>query len=141
MRKISLWTAAAALVAGALYFGLVVYPQQRFHAALDLALQQLPTGFSRSYKAAEYSLLSHRATISGLALHAAPPRYLDVTIDTIELIKPSLGFLTAWSQAAAAPTAIAPDLALPVGDGIALAGVSVKVEAMSATLASGRIDG
>src|SRR5713226_6871118 len=103
MRKISLWTAAAALVAGALYFGLVVYPQQRFHAALDLALQQLPTGFSRSYKAAEYSLLSNRATISDLALHAAPPRYLDITIDTIELIKPSLGFLTSWSQAAVEP--------------------------------------
>jgi hypothetical protein len=140
MRKLGLWIAAGALAAGGLYYGVFVYPQQRFKTELDLAIRQLPPGSSAGYKDAHYAFLSGNATLRGVTFHRADPHGIDVTVDEVELTKPSLDFAAEWSKAAASPSTLAPEMALPVAAAISVKGMSVHTAEMSGTVQSTEVE-
>ena len=145
MRALGLWiTAAALVVAGSSYYGLVIWPQQRFQAGLDQWVEKLPPGYAAHYENAHYSIWSGHATLSGFALHGvlpgAAPQDFDIAIDDIELSKPALDFSASWSQAEANPAALTPDTALAIGDSIALRGVTLHAGTMSMSLDATQLD-
>ncbi len=124
-----------ALAAGGGYYGLEVYPQQRFRAGLDQTLATLPPGTTARYKDAHYSIPSGEAVVSGLTVHAAipgdAPGQIDVTIDSIHLVRPNLDFSRAWATAAANTSGLTPATALPVADSVTLKGVTVRSGAVA----------
>ena len=115
-----------ALAAGGGYYRLEVYPQQRFRAGLDQTLATLPPGTTARYKDAHYSIPSGEAVVSGLTVHAAipgdAPGQIDVTIESIHLVRPNLDFSRAWATAAANTSGLTPETALPVADSVTLKG-------------------
>jgi hypothetical protein len=124
MRKGIIAGAIIAVVVGGAYYGLAVYPIQAFRAALDQAAGALPSGTRATYKDARYSLLSGRATITGIAVHRDAPDNFDLTIDALAVTKPALDAAAAWAQAAANPGAVAPDLAVRLADAATATGIS-----------------
>jgi hypothetical protein len=137
MRKLGLVIVGAAIVAvvvaGGLYYGLAVYPKQRFQAALDQSLRQLPADYVASYKTADYSLSDNRATLTGVSIKHEGAQSFDVSIDEIALEKPALDLMASWSKAAANPTALAPDQALPVVAAIDVRGLAVHAKLAAVT--------
>jgi hypothetical protein len=126
--------------AGGGYYGLEVFPQQRFRAGLDQALATLPPGTTATYKTARYSVLMHQAIVTGLSVHGQipgdTPQPFEVTIDSIETTSPNLEFPDLWARAVANPAAFAPDTAIPVADAITLKGAIVHSAAINLTEAS-----
>jgi hypothetical protein len=140
MRRLGLWIAAAALVVGGLYYGVVVYPQQWFRTQLDFAIRQLPPGSSAGYKDAHYAFLSGDATLRGVTFHRADPQAIDVAIDEIELSKPSLDLAAEWSKAAANPSTLAPETALPVAAAVSVKGISIRTAEARGTIQSTQVE-
>jgi hypothetical protein len=132
------------LAAGGGYYGLEVYPQQKFRAGLDQTLAALPPHTIATYKDAHYSVLSHQAVVTGLTVHAEiagqTPQQLDIKIDSIQTENPNLDFSGSWKQAVADKTAFTSEMALPVADSIILNGVTVHSVAINMTEKSARID-
>jgi hypothetical protein len=135
MRKLALVGIAAAAVAGAAYYGVVVYPNQRFRNVLDQQIAKLPDGFTASYKGATYSLISDRAVVTGLTLHGIrrgpQPEDFDLAAGEVDLLKPDLDFSVKWSTAAADPAALGPATVLPLADRITVRGYAFRSGAMS----------
>jgi hypothetical protein len=154
MRKVAFGIVGAIIAAGALYYGLAIYPQQRFQAALDQALRQIPAEYVTSYKTARYSWFDNRATLTGVAVQSKGPQSFDVAIDEVVLNKPSLDLVAAWSKAAANPAALTPDQALQVVDAVDVRGLAAHgqfavttkdgaagVETVTVTAESTHVDG
>jgi hypothetical protein len=139
-RRVRKWliggSVVAVLLAGGAYYGLAIYPSQLFRAALDQTLRTLPAGQAGSYASAYYSLLTQRATMTGVAYHHADPDGFDATASEIDLTHPAADFAAAWARAAADPGALAQDLALPLGDEVAARDVTYRDATASAKLAT-----
>src|SRR5258708_14513110 len=105
MRKFALGIGAVAVLAAAAAYGLLIYPTQQFRTALDASLLKLPGDVTASYKTADYSLVSGRATMTGVVLHATGSWVSELPIDEIPLVKPSLHFPIPWAPALSDPTA------------------------------------
>ena len=125
------------LAAGGGYYGLEVYPQQQFRASLDQALATLPPGTTASYKTAHYSLLSHKAVVTGMTVHGEipgnPPQPYDITAATIATEQPNMEFANSWTRALAAPAAFGPDAPLPVAAAVTMTGVTVHSAVLNLT--------
>jgi hypothetical protein len=128
---------AIVLAAAGFYYGLEIYPQQRFRANVDQAIARLPPGTTVAYKGAHYSIISHAAEFTGLTMHAdlpgPQPRSLDIAIDSFAIENPNLALGAAWNAARENPSAITPDRALPVADTITLKGVTVRSAVLNMT--------
>jgi hypothetical protein len=120
---------ALVLAAGGAYYGLEVYPQQRFRAGIDQTVATLPAGTTATYKDAHYTVLSRHAVVTGLTVRGVTPgpsaQPFEVTIESIETTNPNLNFGGAWTNAAAHPAALAPDFAIPFADSIVVKGVTI----------------
>ena len=139
MRKILIGIAVAAVAgAGAVYYGLAVYPQQRFRAELDEAIQRLPAGYTASYTGADYAVAASRATVTGVKLSHAAPDAFELTIDEIAIVKPALDFGKKWAEAAANPAALTPEQALPLGDSVSARGGAFTTTNASSSIAGWR---
>ena len=127
----------AILVAGGSYYGLEVYPQQTFRRGLDQSIATLPPGTTASYKDAHYTVMSHKAIVTGLTIHTTiqgeTTQPLDVTVETIEMTSPNLDFSAAWAKAMANPAAYTPETALPVADQLTVKGLSVNAAVIRMT--------
>ena len=147
MRKPVLWIVVlVVVVAGAAggYYGwtrLHDYAGEQFRTGLDQWIKTLPAGYSMTYKTAEYDVAADKATLGGVAFKGTGAQALDVTLDQVEVSKPSIDFSAAWAQASANPAALAPDKALPVAGTISVKGVSLHFATGSATVGSVRFDG
>ncbi|MGH7068001.1 MAG: hypothetical protein ACREFO_04360 [Acetobacteraceae bacterium] len=131
---------AIIVVAVGLYAGLVIYPASRFRTVLSQAQQFLPAGVSLSYKAADYSLFSDRATLRDVTFRSAGPLAAEVLIDQVALDRPSLEIGNEWQQAESNPKAVTPEAAIPIATGINLSGITIKTEKVSEKIGSARID-
>jgi hypothetical protein len=141
MRKLGLWIGVAIPIVGALYYFVAIYPQQQFRATIDELARQLPAGYTLTYKSAEYSLFSKRATVTGVAMHAAISDPVDVMVDELEIEKPNLDFATVWSDAVAHPETRKPEAAIPVSDRITINGLAFRSASTSGTVALASVDG
>ena len=125
------------LAAGGGYYGLEVYPQQQFRAGLDQALATLPPGTTASYKTAHYSILAHRAEVTGMTVHGEipgnPPQPFDITVATIETEQPNLDFAASWSRALADPASFGPDTPLPVAASVTMTGITLHSAVINLT--------
>lgn len=132
------------LAAGGGYYGLEVYPQQRFRAGLDQTLATLPPGTAATFKDAQYSVLSHQVVVTGLTVRAETPgpspQRIDVTIESIETTNPNLDFAGSWNKALANKSSLTADTPLPIADSIVAKGVTVRSTAINVTEDSIRID-
>jgi len=132
------------LAAGGGYYGLEIYPEQQFRAALDQSIARLPPGVTVTYATAHYSVLSHLATVTGIRLHAAradaAPQPVDAVIDSMEVSNPNLSFSQTWANAQANPSSWGDDTALPIADTIVITGVSIHAATMDMTQASFTVD-
>ncbi|HUZ74040.1 MAG TPA: hypothetical protein VMU87_13740 [Stellaceae bacterium] len=133
MRKVLIGVVALILLAGA-YYGVAVYPTRVFRTGLDRSIATLPNGVTVSYRSAQYSLLSHRATVTGLDLRSIGPNAFELTVDALALTRPETDLGAQWSRAAAAPAAVPQDLALAIADTVAATGIRFNSDAMSITL-------
>lgn len=135
MRKLALVAIAAAVVAGATYYGVFVYPNQRFRSVLDQQIAKLPHGFTASYKSATYSPIFDRAVVADLTLHGIgggpQPDDFDLAVGEVDLLKPDLDFFAKWSAAAADPAALGPATVLPLADRITVKGYTFRSGTMS----------
>ncbi len=95
-------------------------------------LAKPPPGASGTYAGARYSVLTGRATLTGIELHHADPNGYDVTIEEIDAARPSLDAAAAWARAAADPDAVAPDAAIVLADEITATNVTYRTEMMNA---------
>jgi hypothetical protein len=144
MRKWVLLAIAAAIVAGGGYFGwtrLHDYSGEQFRTGLDQWIKTLPPDYSMSYKTAEYNVATDTATLGGVTIKGTGAQVFDVTVDEVEVGRPSMDFAPGWAQAAANPAAMAPDKALPVAGTITVKGVTVHAAAAAVTIASMHVDG
>ncbi len=125
------------LAAGGGYYGVEVYPQQKFRAGLDQALATLPPHTSATYQDAHYSVLSHQAVVTGLTVRAeiAGPtsQQIDLKIASIVTENPNLNFASSWKQAVADKAALTSEMALPVADSIAVNGVTIHSATINMT--------
>jgi hypothetical protein len=137
-------TGVLILAAGGGYYGLEVYPQQRFRAGLDQTLATLPPGTAATFKDAQYSVLSHHAVVTGLTVRAETagpsPQRIDVTIESIETTNPNLDFSGSWNKALANKSSLTADTPLSIADSIVAKGVTVRSTAITVTEDSVRID-
>jgi len=128
---------AIVLAAAGFYYGLEIYPQQRFRADLDQTLARLPPGTTVAYKDARYSIISHAAEVTGVTIHADLPgsqsHSFDIGIESVATTNPNLDLGAAWNSARANPSAIAPDTALPVADTITLKGITIRSAILNMT--------
>ncbi|MGH7103329.1 MAG: hypothetical protein ACREFJ_13120 [Acetobacteraceae bacterium] len=131
---------AIIVVTVALYAGLVIYPASRFRTALGQAQQFLPAGTSLSYKAANYSLFSDRASITGVVLRNSGPLAAELTIDKIALERPSLKLGNDWQQAESNPKALAQDVAIPIAGAITASGITFHTNGVTEKIGSVHID-
>lgn len=131
---------AIIVVAVVLYAGLVIYPASRLRTALGQAQQFLPAGTSLSYQAAAYSLISGRASISGVTLRNSGPLAAEVTIDRIALERPSLKLGNAWQQAESNPKALAENAAVPIAAAITFSGITIRTDKVTEKIGSARIE-
>jgi hypothetical protein len=142
MRKIGIVIAVlVVVVAGAAYYALSIYPQQRFRSELDQAIQRLPQGYAASYKTADYAVAAGRATVTGIKVTGTGTDSFEVTIDQFEVVKPALDFGKAWADAAANPAALKPEAALPLGESASAKGIAFKAPMGSGSIDSLRIGG
>jgi hypothetical protein len=132
MRKLALVAAGFAVLAAVSYFGLVVYPSQRFRAALDQEIGRLPAGITATYASASYSLLTHKAEIADLSVKADRPYPWDARFGAVTIRNPNLGFPAAWAEAAQ-NAAVRPDESLPVADSVTARAISVHAGATTVT--------
>ncbi len=137
-------TCVLIIAAGGGYYGLEVYPHQRFRAGLDQTLATLPPGTAATFKDAQYSVLSHQAVVTGLTVRAETagpsPRRIDVTIESIETTNPNLDFAGSWNKALANKSSLAADTPLAIADSIVAKGLTVRSSAINVTDDSVRID-
>ena len=127
MRKIGMTVAVVVVLIGAVGYGLVSYgppeirtainkvvqlvvPQADIRKSLDEAISQLPPGYTASYKAAQYDVVSDTVTLAGVTVHT--PDGLDLSAEQIDVIKPSKDVTAGWSQARANPAQVPQDKAL-----------------------------
>src|SRR5260370_38057683 len=147
MRKPVLWIVVlvAVIVAGAGgYYGwarLGAYSGEQFRAGLDQWIKTLPPGYAMTYKTAEYNVATDTATVAGVDFKGTGVQTFDVSVDQLEVSKPSKDFAVDWAQAAANPAALAPEKALPVAGGITLKGATVHFGPGSGTMASAKVNG
>jgi hypothetical protein len=125
-----------AAVAGASFYGIEIFPTQRFRSALDAELAALPPGVTASYADAHYSVFPGRATITGVKIHHADPTPYDVSIGEIDAVHPAFDIAASWAHAAAAPDSVAPDAALVLADDIAAANIAYHDPMTDATIRS-----
>ncbi|MGH7077031.1 MAG: hypothetical protein ACREFU_02920 [Acetobacteraceae bacterium] len=131
---------AIIVVAVALYAGLVIYPASRFRTALGQVQQFLPAGTSLSYQAADYSLFSDRASITGVSLRNSGPLAAALTIDKIALERPSLKLGNEWQRAKSNPKALAQDAAIPIAAAITFSGITIRTDKVTEKIGSAQID-
>jgi len=124
------------LVAGGAYYAVAIYPTKLFRDALDQTLRTLPAGQTGSYASVSFSLLSRKATVTGAAFHRSDPNGFDLTASEIDVTRPATDFGDAWARAAANPGAIAPDLALVLGDDVTARDVSYRDDSATLKLAT-----
>lgn len=136
MRKLIFVIPVLVLLAGAAWYGLMVYPEQRFRASLDLWARQLPPGVTASYRSAHYDWFSRQAVIEQLSVQAAAPAKAELTVDRIEVTDPNLALQDGYRAAAAHPDQVAPDSVVPVAGRIALAGLALHAPDVSVKLGS-----
>jgi hypothetical protein len=141
MRKILTAVIAVLVVGGAAYYGLMIYPNQQFRAALDRMIAQLPVGYTVRYAGATYSAVNHRAELTGLSLQGPAPLSINETITKIIIDRPVLDFMDRWNQAQANPGALMPEQALPVADRIAVDGVKMSGGYSNGTIADTTLTG
>ena len=156
MRKIGLAVAVIVVLVGVVGYGLVTYgppevrttinkvvqlvvPQADIRKTLDEAISQLPTGYTASYKTAEYDVVSDTLTLGGVAVHT--PDGIDASAEQIEVVKPSKDFAAGWSQARANPAQVPQDKALPIAGAIAVKGFKGRVASFEGSIQSTRVDG
>ena len=129
--------AVLGVAAAGSYYGLEIYPQQQFRENLDRTLATLPPGTTAAYKTVHYSVLSHRAVITGWTMHGAIPADqpvpFDITADSVEAENPNMDLAVSWGRAVANPAAFGPDTALPVAGSIAIKGLTVHSAMVNAT--------
>jgi hypothetical protein len=146
MKKSVIAGAAGLLVLAAAggYYGIEIYPQQRFRAGLDQTLAALPYHATATYKDAHYSLLSRQAVVTGLTIHAdipgSTPQKIDMTFDTVETSDPNLDLARSWNNSQADKAAVTPDTVIPVAGSIAIKGISIHSTTFTMTQASFEID-
>src|SRR5271170_7673168 len=116
MRRIWIAVAAVVILGGAAYYGLFVVPSQQLRAGLDQTIATMPPGWTVKYGGANYSLLSHTATITDLSIQGPASYPLNQTISKITVERPTLDFVDQWNKAQANPSALKPDQAIPVAD-------------------------
>jgi hypothetical protein len=133
--------ALVVVVGGGLYYFLGIFTQSGTRDAIDQAIKQLPPGYTVTYKTADYSALSSRATLSGVVVHKAAPDPFDLAIDQIDVAKPAFDAGEVWSKALANPTAIPPDKALALANSVALKGVSFHNDQLSGSIDAVQVDG
>jgi len=114
---------------------------EQFRAGLDQWIKTLPPEYAMTYKTAEYNVATNTATLGGVTFKSTSAQPFDVTLDQVEVSKPSTEFAAAWAQAMANPAALAPDKALPVAGSITIKGAASHLATGSATVASIRLDG
>lgn len=114
---------------------------EQVRAGLDQWIKTLPPAYAVSYKTVDYNVATDTATLGGLTAKGTGGQPFDLAIDQVEVGKPAKDFADAWAQAAANPSALAPDKALPVAGSIVLKGVTVHFGPASATMASAKLDG
>jgi hypothetical protein len=143
MRKWLVLAVVAAIIAGGGYYAWHRFgpTEENFRAGLDQWIAQLPPGYAMTYKTAAYSVASNQATLGGVTVKGTGAQVFDVAIDEVEVSKPSADFAAGWAQAAANPTALAQDKALPVAGSITVKGVTLHAGSASATMGSTRVDG
>ncbi|HLJ18627.1 MAG TPA: hypothetical protein VKU84_00430, partial [Stellaceae bacterium] len=117
------------------------YAGEQFRTGLDQWIKTLPADYSMTYKTADYSVAANKATLGGIALKGTGAQPFDLTLDQVEVSKPSTDFAAGWAQAAADPTSQTPDKALPVAGSIVLKGATFHFPAGAVTVASARLDG
>lgn len=132
---------AIVVVAVGLYAGLVIYPASRFRTVLSQAQQFLPAEISLSYKAADYSLFSDRATLSDVTFRSSGPLAAEVLIDKVALDRPSLKLGNEWQRAESNPKAVTSEAAIPIAAGVNLTGITIKTEHVSEKIGAAQIDG
>jgi len=132
MKKLLIGAAVVVAIAGAGYYGLAVYPDQRFRSELDAQLAALPEGVSARYETAHYDALKDRATITGLTIDAQKQPEVRVRIDRIDLDEPGLDAGEVWKKAEANPEAVDPATVIKVASSIELAGVTADVRPLQA---------
>jgi hypothetical protein len=126
MRKIVIAAVVILILGGGAYYGLTIYPNQQFRAALDRTIAELPPGYTVKYGAATYGATNHRAEIDDLSILGPAPLAINETIANVIIEGPTLDFADRWNKAAADPAALTPDQALPVADRIAVQGIKMN---------------
>jgi hypothetical protein len=128
MRKIAIVGLLVVLIAGAGgYYAAYIEPTRELKDGLDQAIEQLPKGYSASYRDAQYSFFDHTATISGLTMHIAEPTSGDYAWETVLVTVPNLDFLKEWTRARSNPAAYTQDQPLPIADHIEVRGFTVSM--------------
>jgi hypothetical protein len=139
MRKLLISLVVIVVAAAGLYAALAIYPTRVFRGSLDASIAALPQGYGASYKTARYSLFSHRAMVTGLAVRRAGPEGFDLSADEVDIVAPATDFADAWAHAATDPAKLAPDFALVIADEVTAKGVKFHNADTSATLASAHV--
>jgi hypothetical protein len=140
MRKLALGIAAAVVVAGAVGYLLLIEPSRQFRQALDGAIATLPAGYKLTYAGARYSLISHRATLSGVALHVASSPERLFKINTLAVDHPNADFPDAWNRDQQNAATLKPDDVLPLAGKIAIDGFGFSDGADTATIGKLTVD-
>ena len=156
MRKIGMTVAVVVVLIGAVGYGLVSYgppeirtainkvvqlvvPQADIRKSLDEAISQLPPGYTASYKAAQYDVVSDTVTLAGVTVHT--PDGLDLSAEQIDVIKPSKDVTAGWSQARANPAQVPQDKALPIAGAIIVKGFKGHGANFEGSVDAARIEG
>ncbi|HKF71540.1 MAG TPA: hypothetical protein VKB68_07315 [Stellaceae bacterium] len=117
------------------------YSGEQFRIGLDQWIKTLPPDYAMAYKTAEYDVATDTATLGSITVKGTGTTPFDLTVDQVEVSKPSKDFGEAWAQAAANPAQIAPDKALPVAGGITVKGVTLHIGSASSTMALANLQG
>jgi hypothetical protein len=138
MRRILVAAVAGIVVAGGAYYGLFVVPSQQFRAGLDQTIANLPPGYSAHYGSARFSLLSHTAIVTDLALQT--PGAVAATVAKLEVVRPDLDLVDQWNKAQANPALFKPDQPLAVADRVSITGVKLAGGQAAGTIESFSIE-
>ena len=114
---------------------------EQVRVGLDQWIKTLPPEYAVTYKTVDYNIATDTATLGSLTARGTGAQPFDLAIDQVEVSKPAKDFSAAWAQAAANPSALAPDKALPVAGSIVVKGVTVHFGPASSTMTSARLDG
>lgn len=137
MRKLVVGAGVALVViAGGAYYGLVVYPDQKFRKSIDQAIAKLPPTYTLTYEGAHYAVVDKTATITGITLDNPAAPELHVTIEKIRIAEPSTDFADQWAKAKADPASVAPSLSLPLAREVEVTGITVTTPSFQGTVGS-----